>query len=172
MDVLFFHKPDDPNGFLSNWYLSPFEVDGVHFSSVEKYIMYWKCMIFGDESSAKAVLGTEDVAMQRSIGRKASGYIDSVWAGMRQIVVFRGLMAKFSQNEELKKKLLDTGDAYLVECSESDKIWSCGVRLNDDKRFDATNWTGNNILGFALMEVRNAIKRMEVIEAIMKMKSL
>ena len=74
------------------------------------------------------------------------------------MVVLRGLMAKFSQNEDLKQKLLDTGDAYLVECAGSDKIWACGIRLNDDKRFDAANWTGDNILGFALMEVREMFK--------------
>ena len=82
----------------------------------------------------------------------------SVWAGMRQMVVFRGLMAKFGQKEDLKQKLLETGDAWLVECAGSDKIWACGIRLNDDKRFDASNWTGDNILGFALMEVREKLK--------------
>ena len=86
--------------------------------------MYRKCTIFGDEESAKAVLATDDTAKQQAIGRKASGYIGSVWAGMRQMVVFRGLMAKFGQNEDLKQKLLETGDAWLVECAGSDKIWA------------------------------------------------
>jgi ribA/ribD-fused uncharacterized protein len=74
------------------------------------------------------------------------------------MVVYRGLLAKFSQNEDLKKKLIDTGDAYLVECARTDKIWTCGIKLDDDRRFDASNWDGQNILGFALMEVRNQLK--------------
>ncbi len=159
--AVFFHKPEEPFGYLSNWYLSPFDLDGIHFTSTEQYIMYRKCMTFGDETSAKAILETEDTAMQQAIGQKASGYIDSVWAGMRQMVAFRALMSKFSQNENLKQKLLDTGDAYLVECAGSDKVWACGVRLDDDKRFDAANWTGDNILGFALMEVREVLKKSE-----------
>ncbi len=77
---------------------------------------------------------------------------------MRQMVVYRRLRAKFSQNEDLRQKLLDTGDAYLVEFAGSDKNWACGVRLKDDKRFDAANWTGDNLLGFALMEVREVMK--------------
>ena len=158
VDAFFFHRPEEPHGYLSNWYASPFDLDGEHFSSVEQYIMYRKCTIFGDEESAKAVLATDDTAKQQAIGRKASGYIGSVWAGMRQMVVFRGLMAKFGQNEDLKQKLLETGDAWLVECAGSDKIWACGIRLSDDKRFDASNWTGDNILGFALMEVREKLK--------------
>lgn len=158
VDAYFFHRPEEPHGYLSNWFSSPFDLDGMHFTSVEQYIMYRKCKIFGDEISAKAVLATEDTATQQAIGRKAAGYIGSIWAGMRQMVVLRGLMAKFSQNEDLKQKLLDTGDAYLVECAGSDKIWACGIRLNDDKRFNAENWTGDNILGFALMEVREMLR--------------
>lgn len=95
--------------------------------------------------------------MEQAIGRNAAGYNSHVWTGARQMVVFRGLMAKFRQNEDLKEKLLETGDAYLVECAGSDKIWACGVRLNDAKRFDVANWTGDNILGFALMEVRQKL---------------
>ena len=158
VDAFFFHKPEEPNGYLSNWYPSQFDLDGMKFSSVEQYIMYRKCMVFGDESSAKAILETEDTEMQQDIGRKASRYIGSVWTGMRQMVAFRGLMAKFSQNEDLKQRLLDTGDAYLVECAGSDRIWACGIRLNDSKRFDASKWTGDNILGFALMEVRERLR--------------
>ena len=159
VDACFFHLPSEPYGYLSNWYPSPFELDGLQFSSVEQYIMYRKCMVFGDEASAQNVLATEDTAVQQAIGRKAFGYIGSVWAGMRQMVVLRGLLAKFGQNEDLKQKLLETGDAYLVECAGSDKIWACGIRLNDDRRFDASNWTGDNILGFALMEVRAMLRK-------------
>lgn len=158
-DAVFFHKPEEPNGFLSNWYSSPFDIDDTHFTSAEQYIMYRKCIAFGDAVSAKAVLATNDTALQQDIGRHASGYIGSVWAGMRQMVAFEGLIAKFSQNEELKKMLLDTGDAILVECAGSDKIWACGIRLDDNRRFDALNWDGSNILGFTLMRVRDFLKQ-------------
>ena len=158
VDAVFFHKPEEPNGYLSNWFLCSFDLDDMHFSSVEQYIMYRKCKLFGDDVSAVAVLATDDVATQQAIGRNARGYIDAVWAGARQMVAYRALMAKFSQNEVLRQQLLDTGDAYLVECAGSDKIWACGIRLDDDRRFDASNWKGSNILGFALMEVREKLK--------------
>ena len=123
--------------------------------------MYQKCMLFGDTASAKAVLATDDTKAQQAIGRKAKGYIGAVWAGQRQLVAMRGLLAKFSQNEDLKKKLLDTEDAWLVECAYSDTIWACGIRLNEDERFDASKWRGQNILGFALMEVRSMLRKAE-----------
>ena len=158
VDAVFFHKPDEPNGYLSNWYPSAIVVDGIRFSSVEQYIMYKKCEVFGDMASAQAVLATEDTKLQQSIGRKANGYVSNMWAGMRQIVVLRGLLAKFLQNEDLRKKLLDTDDAYIVECARTDKVWACGRRLDDDRRLDASQWEGQNILGFALMEVREMLK--------------
>ena len=158
VDAVFFHKPDEPYGCFSNWYLSPFELDGKQFTSVEQYIMYRKCMIFGDGESADAILATDDAAAQQAIGRKAKGYNDLVWSGMRQLAAYEGLLAKFSQNEDLKQKLLDTEDAYLVECAHFDKVWACGIRLDDDRRFDVANWDGRNILGFALMEVRRVLK--------------
>lgn len=158
VDAVFFHKPEEPHGYLSNWYPSRFTVDGIQFTSTEQYIMYQKCVMFGDTASAQKILATDNPKTQQAIGRAAKGYVDSVWAGMRQVVAIRGLHAKFSQNDELKGKLLSTGDAILVECTKTDRHWACGIGLYDNLRFDAKNWTGKNLLGFALMEVRNQLK--------------
>lgn len=156
--AVFFHRPEEPNGYLSNWYRSPFVLDGISFTSAEQYIMYRKCIMFGDTVSADLILKTDDTAKHQEIGRKAKGYIDKVWEGMRQAAAIRGLLAKFTQNEDLKKQLLDTGDAVLVECAYSDKIWACGIGLDNDDRFYTDRWRGQNILGFALMEVRSIIR--------------
>ena len=52
-----------------------------------------------------------------------------------------------------------TGDAYLVECAHKDIIWACGIRLTEEERFDISKWRGQNLLGFALMEAREAIRQ-------------
>ena len=161
VEAVYFHKPEEPYGFLSNWYPSVFTVDGIQYSSVEQYIMYQKCMIFNDQDSAQAVMDTDDVALQQAIGRNAKGYNDMVWAGARQALAMRGLYAKFTQNEDLKEKLLSTGAAWLVECARSDIFWACGISLQDEKRKDTSNWRGKNLLGFALMEVRKTIEAEE-----------
>ncbi len=155
--AVFFHKPDEPNGYLSNWYISPFDLDGIHYSSVEQFIMYQKCMLFGDGKSAKAVLATNDPETQQKIGRNAAGFIKNIWLGMRQIIAMRGLYAKFSQNDDLKEKLMNTGDAVLVECASSDQNWACGISLYNEDHCDTGKWLGENILGFALMEVRRML---------------
>ncbi len=157
-NVIFFHRPDEDYGFLSNWYRSEFETDGIRFTSAEQYIMYRKCMIFGDNDSANAVLATDDPQKQQIIGSKAAGYIDPIWKGMRQGIAMQGLLAKFIQNDELRKQLLDTGEAYLVACSHGDKVWGCGLSPDNDDRFFAEKWIGYNNLGFALMEVRSVLR--------------
>ena len=158
VDAVFFHKPEEPDGYLSNWYISPFDLDGIHYTSTEQYIMYQKCIVFGDKKSADAILVTNDTGKQQEIGRNAAGYIGKVWEGMRQVVALRGLYAKFSQNPELLQKLLDTGDAYLVECARTDITWACGRTLDSDEKHYTDKWLGQNILGFALMEVRTGLR--------------
>lgn len=158
VDAVFFHLPDEPYGFLSNWFTSPFDLDNVHYSSMEQYIMYQKCMLFGDHATANKILLTEDPSEQKRLGKLCAGYINGIWSGARQAIAIRGLLAKFSLNTDLRDQLLKTGNAYLVECAHSDKIWACGIRLNQPERFNASKWQGQNILGFALMEVREIIK--------------
>ena len=160
-NAYFFHNPNEPYGFLSNWYLSDFTVNGIKYTSMEQYIMYNKCLCFDDIITAKDILATDDVSVQKSLGRKAQNYIDNIWAGKRQLIAINGLYAKFSQNDNLKKLLLDTGDAYLVECAVNDKIWACGIDLHDESRLNAEKWSGQNILGFALMEVRTSLRAHE-----------
>ena len=52
-------------------------------------------------------------------------------------------------------------NACLLECTHSDTVWACGIRLNEDERFDASEWRGQNILGFVLMEVRSMLRKAE-----------
>lgn len=158
-EAYFFYRPNEPYGCFSNWYKSPFTVNGIRFNTAEQYIMYQKCIIFGDKEAAADMLAANSPREQKAIGRRARGYIHKVWEGIRQMVAVKGLYAKFSQNEDLKKILLATGNAYIVETTENDRIWACGLSLDDNNRFYADRWHGQNILGFALMEVRDILKR-------------
>lgn len=157
MKLIGFHNPGEENGFLSNWYPSEFSVDGIVFTSMEQYMMYKKAIYFHDTVIAKQILNTKDVAHIKKLGRLVSGYHDNVWNGIRQIVVYEGLMAKFSQNDDLRKKLKDTGDAVLAECAVKDCIWGIGLSMNDPKRLCLDEWKGQNLLGYTLMMVRDKL---------------
>lgn len=157
MSIICFHNPDEENGFLSNWYLSDFSINGISFTSMEQYMMYQKAVCFQDENIAEQILATKDVAKIKELGRCVSGYNDQYWNGVRQIIVYEGLFAKFTQNELLKKQLKDTQDAILAECAVKDRIWGIGLSMNDSNRLKPELWKGQNLLGFALMMVRNKI---------------
>ncbi len=157
MAVICFHNPNEENGYLSNWYPAAFTTDGVTFSTMEQYMMYRKAVCFGDVKVAEQILATEDVAEIKALGRLVSGYDESLWNGVRQIVVYEGLLAKFSQSLDLRKQLKETGSAVLAECAVKDRIWGIGLSMHDPDRLDQVKWQGQNLLGYTLMMVRDRL---------------
>jgi ribA/ribD-fused uncharacterized protein len=156
--ILCFYHEYEENGYLSNWYRSRFEYAGISYSSVEQYMMYQKAVVFEDAEIAKQILDTDDVGTIKELGRKVSGYVDSIWNGMRQVIIYKGLLEKFRQNEDLKKALLDTGSNTLAECAVNDRIWGVGLSMTDDCRNDIYAWKGQNLLGYSLMLVRDELR--------------
>jgi len=138
--------------------MSEFTCDDIKFSSMEQYMMYQKAVTFHDYDVAKDIMGTDDVAEIKALGRKVKNYSDVIWNGLRQIVIYQGLFAKFQQNVTLKQRLLETGDSIIAECAVRDTIWGIGLSMKDTKRFDINEWQGTNLLGFALMAVRKELK--------------
>lgn len=157
-NIICFHNPTEENGYLSNWYMSEFTYNDIKFSSMEQYMMYQKAVTFHDYDVAKDIMGTDDVAEIKTLGRKVKNYSDVIWNGLRQIVIYQGLFAKFQQNVTLKQRLLETGDSIIAECAVKDTIWGIGLSMKDTKRFDINEWQGTNLLGFALMAVRKELK--------------
>lgn len=156
-EIVCFHNPNEENGYLSNWYLSRFTVRGAGFSSMEQYMMFRKAQRFNDEATAARILATDDVSEIKQLGRLVAGYDDRVWSGVRQIEVYEGLLAKFGQNDQLAACLKETSGAILAECAVKDRIWGIGLSMRDPNRFDQTKWRGQNLLGYALMLVREKL---------------
>ena len=91
-EIICFHSPDECNGYLSNWYLSDFSVDGIGYSSMEQYMMYQKAVLFKDMEIAEQILATDNVGKIKALGRAVKNYEEMFWNGMRQILVYRGLL--------------------------------------------------------------------------------
>lgn len=156
--IICFHNPDEENGYLSNWFPSQFIVDGVEFSSMEQYMMFCKARCFDDDQSAACILELNDAKEIKRLGRLVADYNEHVWNGVRQIVVYEGLLAKFEQNPGLRAQLDETGDATLAECAVKDCIWGIGLSMRDQARFDREQWRGQNLLGYALMLARKKLR--------------
>lgn len=157
--VICFNDPIGEMGFLSNWYVSDFTVAGYSYFAMEQYIAHQKALTFGDLEIAQKVIASFDFEELKALGRQVRNYDNTVWNGIRQIVVYEGLLAKFGQNPELKQKLLATGGALLAEAEEYDSIWGIGLSMEDERNQDLHAWEGQNLLGYALMQVRQKLAR-------------
>lgn len=142
------------NGVFSQWYPSNFIVDGIKFSSCEQYMMYQKALTFKDAEIAEQILKESHPAPIKMLGRKVKNFDLNVWNSVCFGIVVKGNLAKFSQNPEMLKYLLNTGGKILVEASPQDKIWGIGLSASSPQCDNAALWSGTNLLGFALCCVR------------------
>lgn len=160
---LFFwgHQPD-PNGQItkscfSQWWDSPFKVDGVVYQTAEHYMMAEKARLFGDDPTRAQILHASHPNEAKKLGREVKNFSEAVWVKHRVEIVIQANLAKFGQNPALKTFLLNTGERVLVEASPVDRIWGIGLKGDDPLAQNPATWRGLNLLGFALMQVRGQL---------------
>lgn len=146
---------------FSNHYLCSFVLNNIVFNCVEQAMMYSKAKLFGDEKIAKLILAEKDPQKQKMLGRKVSNFDYATWNKKGDFFVYTALKAKFTQNIELQKILVSTGEKVLAEASERDTKWGIGISLNNVRYFNEADWIGENRLGRLLMLVRNEIQKGE-----------
>ena len=148
----------------SNWFPCRFTLEQngkkLEFFNSEQYFMWMKAKTFKDETIAMQILlDGHNPKAAKSLGRKVKNYDDKVWNEKRYDVMVEANMLKYSQNEDLKEKLLDgklKGKGY-VEASPIDHIWGIGLHEKDPLIDDEKNWNGQNLLGKCLDEVREKL---------------
>ena len=145
------------DGPFSQWEPCNFVVNGIEYNCAEQYMMAEKARFFEDEETLNEIMDTDDPREQKRLGRLVEGFDEDRWNEVAIEIVVKGNLAKFSQNPELKKILLDTESRILVEASPYDKIWGIGLRETDPRALDREQWLGTNWLGEALSQVRDAL---------------
>ena len=145
-------------GCLSQWWPSPFKIGEQVYPTAEHFMMYSKATLFEDEEIARQILETESPKEVKALGRKVENFDSQLWMEHRFAIVLRANLAKFSQNEDLKKYIFTTGNAILVEASPTDKIWGIGLDEEAARQVSPQDWDGLNLLGFALMRTRSLLE--------------
>ncbi|MEU3605844.1 NADAR family protein [Streptomyces sp. NPDC035033] len=143
---------------LSQWWPSPFVVDGVRYATAEHWMMAGKARLFGDAEAEEAALAAPTPAQAKNAGRLVRGFDETVWARERSGIVVAGSVHKFASDEGLRSYLLGTGRRVLVEASPVDRVWGIGLAAGDPGAHDPARWRGLNLLGFALMEARERLR--------------
>ena len=149
------------NGCFSQWWPCKFEVDGIVYNCAEQYMMAEKARLFPDnEKLLISIMNETDPSKHKKYGRMVKNYNDNIWNAKRKDVVLKGNMAKFSQNEDLKKFLLspEFEGKDFVEGSPFDGVWGVKMDYQNPDIDNEENWQGQNLLGKVLGEVRDRLK--------------
>ena len=153
--TLWFEKPLEPAGFLTNGFKSTLVVGEDSFSSMEHYIAMRKAEVSGDTNAAKLVNLIDDPAQHAQLSQMLFSDESEVWASMEKEVMMNGLRSKFSPGSDTAERLLATKDKYLMH----------GTSAMPEQRYPrAREWYGvatkgirGNVLGEWLMTVRQEL---------------
>lgn len=156
--VFFWHEYTE-NGHFSQWYPAPFVVEGIRYFHNEQYMMAKKALLFKDTRTYNKIMAESDPATCKALGKSAANFNQYLWDSCKEEIIYNANYAKFSQNPELKTALLATGDAIIAEASPYDKIWGIGLKATDPDSQNPKKWQGRNLLGKALMRVREELKQ-------------
>ncbi|WP_206513795.1 NADAR family protein [Pseudoflavitalea rhizosphaerae] len=140
---------------FSQWYRSPFTVNRILYKTAEHWMMAQKANLFDDRRNFQKIIESDKPGEAKDLGRQIMGYDDEVWNEAKFDIVKLGNIHKFNQHQALLDFLLGTGNRVLVEASPLDKIWGAGIAKDSPLIDKPYAWPGINLLGFALMEVRD-----------------
>ena len=96
------------------------------------------------QEKIRQIVSPMDAALE---GRNRQNPLRPDWEEVKDEVMLQALRMKFSQNPEIAKELLATGDAILIEHTRNDDYWA-----------DGGDGSGKNKLGLLLMQVREELK--------------
>jgi ribA/ribD-fused uncharacterized protein len=162
-EFLFFwgHQPQRDGttgrGCLSQWWPAPFTVDGVVYATAEHWMMAGKARLSGDDHAVAVVLAAASAKAAKAAGRAVRGFDEQAWVAARFDLAVAGNLAKFRQNPDVGAFLAATQPRVLVEASPRDRIWGIGLTSGNPDAARPSRWRGTNLLGFALMNVRDQL---------------
>lgn len=144
---------------MSQWFdnESSFVVDGINYQTAEHWMMAEKARLFDDPEMEERILASNSAAKAKKLGRLVHNFDSEKWEEHAFEIVKQGSIHKFGQNPPLKEYLLKTGQRVLVEASPLDTIWGIGLAKDHIHASQPAFWKGTNLLGFALMEARDAL---------------
>ena len=163
----FYGQTHKVTGFLSNFYPSGFKyrlptnvfIDPgkiVTVKHAEQAIMLTKAALFNDRKTFDRIQKCSSPASCKRLGRMVKDFNEETWSSNVINIAVRILRYKFSAGD-MEKLLLNTGSMILAEASPRDRIWGIGLSATDCAASDHRHWRGFNLLGYALMKVREKL---------------
>ncbi|MDE2101545.1 MAG: NADAR family protein [Patescibacteria group bacterium] len=158
--VFLFYSSKSP---FSNFYPASFSItdkDGTkyEYNCSEQRFMHVKALTFGDAETAKKIMKSSNPGMQKKLGRAVKEFDEKTWERTREAVMFEAVLAKFSQNKELREALLGVKGRF-AEASPGDRVWGIGLSSSNPDAKNPDKWPGENLLGRILDRVRDTLAK-------------
>lgn len=163
-DYIFFFdsKPSNDGNItsacFSEWWPSKFTENGITYRTAGHYLLSWKAKLFSDVKTANEIIEKRFPKDVKALAKHIINFDSSVWKEYRYDIMKQGNYLKFSQNSALRQFLLSTGNSTIAAANPTDKVWGIGLAAHDSNAYKAQLWPGENLLGFALMQVRDELK--------------
>jgi ribA/ribD-fused uncharacterized protein len=143
--VINFYSLSDEYGCFSNFAKAPIRLQGKVWPTSEHYFQAQK---FAGTDREEEIRQAKSAMIAARMGRSRSHRLRPDWEHIKDAIMREAVLAKFTQHDELRGILLETGDARLVEHTENDAYWG-----------DGGDGRGRNRLGEILMSVRDELRR-------------
>ncbi len=144
-DTIYFYGTADDHGYMSNFAAYPITLDGAVWPTTEHYFQAMKFV--GTEHEAH-IRKLKSPAIAARMGRSRKLPLRRDWETVKDDVMRKAVLAKFTQHTEIAALLIATAPAKLVEKTTRDEYWGCG-----------SSGTGKNMLGIILVETRTRLMR-------------
>jgi len=145
METIRFYRVDDEYGIFSNFSPHPIRMNGKVWPTSEHYFQAQK---FSGTEHEEEIRLIKSPMIAARMGRDRKRPLRRDWESVKDEIMFEAVLAKFTQHEDLRKMLLATGGAEIIEHTSKDSYWG-----------DGGDGSGRNMLGKTLMLVREELRK-------------
>ncbi len=160
--VILFEDPDTNDyGFLSLKWVVEILFNSANYNSAQQAIYAEIAKAFNDEENLKRIMladTPDEVNYELSDVPGDAEANETKWNDLTKQLIYDVNIAKFNQYPELAARLLETKNAVLGAYVPNDTLIGIGLSLDNFQSKNPINWTGQNILGKALMDIREKIR--------------
>eukprot|EP00548_Thalassiothrix_antarctica_P001529 CAMPEP_0194130500 /NCGR_PEP_ID=MMETSP0152-20130528/1530_1 /TAXON_ID=1049557 /ORGANISM="Thalassiothrix antarctica, Strain L6-D1" /LENGTH=640 /DNA_ID=CAMNT_0038825047 /DNA_START=119 /DNA_END=2041 /DNA_ORIENTATION=- len=130
----------------------------ITFGFAEKAIMACKAALFGDWLSFDRILQSGSAKEVKALGRRVTPFSQASWDAYQCSIVREVTIAKLVW-PTFRSTLRCSGDTVIAECTVGDRVWGTALDFNDSNASYPYHWKGMNVLGWAIMEARDEMKK-------------
>jgi len=160
--VILFAEPDTNDyGFLSLKWTVEIEFNGTMYNSAYQAIAAEIAKSFNDKDNLQKIMIAEspdDINYKLENVSGDAEINETKWNDLTKQLLYDVNIAKYNQYPELAARLLETKNATLGAYIPDDNLIGIGLSIDNIQAKNPVNWTGQNLLGKALMDIRQKIR--------------